>query len=319
MPLAALRVDAPGLLTTVQDGGRPGYQSQGVPVSGAMDPFALQVANLLVGNPRGEAALEITLLGPSLHVLRDCVVAVCGADLSPHLDGVPLPLWKSVGLRAGQALGFGAPRAGARAYLAVAGGFAVPLVLGSRSTFLRGRWGGSGGRALRAGDVLEIGEPARALSALTGRALSLSLVPAYPQEAVVRVLLGPQEDAFTPAGLATFLSAVYEVTHQSDRMGYRLAGPPIEHTPGRTEMLSEAVPLGAIQVPAGGQPLILMADRQTVGGYPKIATVISGDLPAVAQLAPGRRIAFRQTTLPEAQAFLLARERLLTLLEAALV
>ena len=315
MPTAALRVDRPGLLTTVQDLGRVGRQAEGMVVAGAMDPFALQVANLLAGNPRGEAALEITLLGPTLHVLSECVAAICGADLSARLDDEAVPLWKSVRLRPGQTLRFGPPRAGARAYLAVAGGFAVPLVMGSKSTFLRGALGGFGGRRLRTGDVLERGDPVRERP---GRGLPPAAVPVYPQEAMVQVILGPQENAFTPAGLGTFLSASYEVTPQSDRMGYRLAGPALEHGPGGADILSEATPMGAVQVPAEGRPLILMADRQTTGGYAKIATVISADLPCVAQLAPGNRISFRPASLADAHARLKAQERFLAHLERVL-
>ena len=315
MSVPLLRVERPGLLTTVQDLGRAGRQREGVPVSGAMDPFALQVANLLAGSPRGAAALEITLLGPRLHVLAGCVVALCGADLTARLDDDPLPLWKSVRLQPGQTLRFGTPRAGARAYLAVAGGLSVPEVLGSRSTFLRGGLGGFAGRALQSGDVLAgVGES----TGPVGWGLSPAAIPSYPREVTVSVLLGPQEDAFTAWGLDTFLSAVYEVTHESDRMGYRLSGPTIQHRPGGADILSEAVPLGVVQVPPSGQPLILMADRQTVGGYAKIATVISADISRVAQLAPGDKISFCPTSLADAHARLLAQERQLSLLESVL-
>lgn len=323
-------VQTPGLLSTLQDLGRRGRQHEGVPVCGAMDPFAMQVANLLAGNGRGAAVLEITLLGPCLQALGDTAIAVCGADLTAQLDGVPLPLWRTVPVRAGQTLRFGRRVAGARAYLAVAGGFHAPDVLGSRSTFLRAGIGGLAGRALRTGDVLEGTQletfgsrPATEVArgerdaAGTGRALAPSAVPQYPSTITVRVMLGPHEDHFTPQTLETFLAAEYALSPQSDRQGYRLVGPPLSCRPDRQgALLSEAAPWGGLQIPPDGQPILLMADRQTTGGYPLLAVACSADRSALAQLAPGDTVSFRQVSLEEAQDAAIVQERFLSLLRA---
>lgn len=310
-------IQSPGLLSTLQDLGRVGRLWEGMPAAGAMDPFAFQVANILVGNERGAAALEVTLMGPTLQVLDDMTISVCGADLTARVDDAPLPLWRTVLLRAGQTLRFGRRVAGARAYLAVAGGFHAPNVLGSKSTFLRAGIGGLDGRALRAGDVLEgIGTPDRFLRA--GRALAPSAVPDYSLPATVRIVPGPHDEAFTPAALATFLTSEYTLSAQSDRMGYRLSGPPLACRPERQGvLLSEAVPWGGVQVPPDGQPILLMVDRQTTGGYPLIAVVVSADHPALAQLAPGDTVSFRPVSLEEAQGAAVAQEHLLSLLMLA--
>lgn len=309
------RVQTPGLLSTLQDLGRVGYQHTGMPVAGAMDPFALQVANVLVGRERGAAALEVTLLGPTLEVLGDVTIAVCGADLSALLDDAPLPLWRTAELRAGQTLRWGRRVSGARVYLAVAGGFDVPTVLGSRSTCLRAGIGGFMGRALRAGDVLREAGPT---AAVPGRALAPSAAPRYSSAATVRVVLGPHEDAFAPQTFATFFASEYALSAQSDRMGYRLDGPPLPCLPtSQGALLSEAVPWGGIQIPPGGQPILLMADRQTTGGYPLIAVAATADRPVCAQLAPGDSVSFQPISLEEAQDADAAQERLLKLLGAA--
>ncbi len=314
MPTPVLRVETPGLLTTVQDLGRWGYQQEGMTPAGAMDPFALQVANLLVSNERSAAALEITMLGPALTFLSDTVVALCGADLSAQLDDMPVPLWKSYTVAAGQTLRFGKRRGGARVYLALAGGLDVPPVLGSRATFLRGKMGGLAGRALQAGDTLNTcGRPE---AGHAGQALRPTDIPIYQSAATVRIVLGPQDDAFSEQECMRFLTMSYTVTPQSDRMGYRLAGSPLRYRESYNgDLLSEAVPLGAIQVPPDGQPIILMADRQTTGGYPKIAAVISADFSRVAQLGPGDRISFQAVTLEEAQDLCIAQERQLRIWE----
>ena len=299
------QVESGGLLTTVQDGGRWAHQREGVPVSGAMDTFAASVANLLLGNTRTESVLEITLLGPTLLAITDTRIALCGADLSAHLDGEPVALWWTSRLYAGQRLTFGRRRAGARAYLAVAGGFAVPSVLGSRSTLLRAGWGGYKGRRLQAGDVLE-GFPAT--PALSERGLRAGDIPSYALPAYLSLLPGPHSSAFTQGGWETLLSGAYVLTPQSDRMGYRLDGPPIERTEAG-EVLSEAMPFGGLQVPPDGRPILLMADRQTTGGYPLIGTVISADLPRAGQLAPGDSVRFGAVTLEEAHERAIRQER----------
>ena len=296
--LPLFRVEQPGLLSTVQDGGRPGFQALGVPVGGAMDAWASAVANLLLGNSPGDATLEITLTGPHLSVLREASVAICGADLAPTLEGVPVPLWHTFPVRPGQTLRFGQRRAGARAYLAAAGGLAVPPVLGSRGTFLRGGWGGCGGRALRPGDILR----AYAAPLAPARGLRPVDIPRYPPDVRLRLVPGPHEALFDLEALRAFYAAPYTLTPQSDRMGYRLDGPGGQARLGGAATLpSEAVPMGAVQAPPGGPPLLLMADRQTTGGYPLLGVVISADLPRAAQLAPGNTVRFVPVSVEEAQ------------------
>jgi antagonist of KipI len=286
-----------GFFTTVQDLGRYGYQRYGVPVSGAMDPFAFRVANLLVGNSPSAAALEMTLTGPRLRFLCDTVIAVTGADIGAQLDGQPLPRWQPVAAGDGGVLEFGTARDGLRAYLAISGGIDVPVVLGSRSTFAGAGLGGFQGRALRAGDCLST--CAGSLDRVEGRSFTSDQVPAYGHDHAVRVMLGPQDDAFTPEGIDAFLSATYVVTPKSDRVGCRLEGPRIAHK-GSADIVSDGIPFGAIQVAGDGLPMILVADRGTTGGYTKVATVISADLPRVAQALPGDRISFRRVSLDEA-------------------
>ncbi len=290
-----------GLFTTVQDAGRVGFQRYGVPVSGAMDPFAFRAANLLVANPPDAACLEITLTGPEIVFDTGTLLAVTGADLSPRLDGRPIRLWRCVEARRGSCLTFGSRRDGVRAYLACAGGFDVPRVLGSRSTFTRSALGGLDGRALRSGDALPLGDTT--LGHATGRHIDRRLVPRYGTDHEVRVVAGPQDDAFTEAGMAAFLGGGYTVSPQSDRIGCRLQGPLIAHR-SSADIVSDGTAFGAVQVSGDGQPIVLMADRGTTGGYTKIATVISADLMRIAQAAPGDRVRFRAVTRAEAVAAL---------------
>lgn len=301
-----IEVLEPGLLTTVQDLGRYGYQRYGVPVSGALDPFALRIANLLVANDEQEAGLEMTLVGPHLLFLADAIIAIAGADLAPELNGHPVPMWRAIVAPRGSVLSFGGAREGVRSYLAIAGGLDVPPVLGSRSTHVRGRFGGLEGRPLRKGDRLH-GKALAAGSPLVGRVLPAELVPRYSHEHTIRVILGPQDDAFTERGIRTFLSAPYIVTPESDRMGYRLEGPRIEHKAG-ADIVSDGIPLGAIQVTGDGMPIVLLADRGTTGGYTKIATVISVDIPELAQAAPEDRVYFQAISIAEAHQLLKERE-----------
>ena len=300
--MEVIDVQEGGILTTVQDLGRYGYQRYGVPVAGASDQFALRVANVLAGNQERDAGLEITLVGPSLRFLADTVIAVTGGNLDPRLDDEPVVMWQAVAAPRGSCLSFGAARDGVRAYLAVAGGIDVPLVLGSRSTYIRSALGGLEGRALRPGDWLSAlgGGP---FTHLEGRHLPREQVPCYGHSHLLRVVLGPQEDAFTQEGIQTFLSAAYTLTHQSDRVGSRYQGPHIQHRRG-ADVVSDGVPFGAVQVAGDGLPIVLLADRGTTGGYTKIATVISADLAHAAQAAPGDTTSFRAVTLEEAhQAF----------------
>ncbi len=298
----ALEVLDGGLLTTVQDLGRYGYERLGVPVAGAMDPFALQAANILVGNRPGEAALEITLVGPTLRATESCLIAITGADLSPRLNGQEMPMWMAVFVRKGWLIEFGERKSGCRAYLAVAGGIDVPPIMGSKSTYLRGGVGGFEGRALKEGDLIPIGRPAYHLPSLAGNEFPADRIPEYSDAPEVCVILGPQDDHFTEEGIATFLSSEYKVSPASDRMGYRLQGPEIAHK-GPTGIISDGIALGSVQVPADRQPIVMMADRQTTGGYPKIATVISADIPLLAQCVPGAStVTFKAVTVEEAQA-----------------
>jgi KipI family sensor histidine kinase inhibitor len=295
-----------GLLTTVQDLGRFGFQRFGVPVSGAMDTWAIRAANRLVGNGDGAAALEITLVGPVLRFEADAVVAVCGAELSPELNGRPIRMERAVRVRGGDVLRFGDRRDGVRAVLAVAGGFAVPLVLGSRSTYLTSGFGGFHGRALRRGDRVPVGAVAPG-GFVARRAPPSPFRARGASELVVRVMLGPQDDAFTDAGCETFLGSVFRVSTKSDRVGCRFEGPRVAHRAG-ADIVSDATAFGSVQVSGDGQPIVLMADRGTTGGYTKIATVIAADLPLVGQAAPGTAVRFRAIDAEDAADASVARE-----------
>ncbi len=295
------RVTKPGFLTTIQDLGRFGYQRYGMPVSGAMDAFALRVANRLVGNPDNSAVVEFTIQGADLFFETPAVIALTGGDLSPAVDGARIPSWTTVTVSQGSALTFGRRKSGARAYLAVSGGLDVPVTLGSRSTHLRSRTGGLNGRALRRDDVIMCGPSLRQDGAVEGRALPEKILPPYSPNATLRVVLGPQDDYFHQEALDRLITSRYTVSPQSDRMGYRLTGHPLAHAVS-SECISDATPFGAIQVPANQQPILLMADRQTTGGYPKIGVVISADLPLAAQLLPGDTVCFSLVEAAEAQA-----------------
>ena len=305
--MPALRVEAPGLLTTVQDLGRLGYERFGVPPSGPLDEFALRAANALVGNGPEAAALELGLDGVQLTADADCLVAVTGAGqgLAVRINGRVRPLWTALYLRGRQTVEV-AKQPGGWAYLAVRGGVDVPLVMGSRATYLRGGFGGLAGRALREGDRLLVGPPPgrRDPAEMAGRRLPPEQRPAYPepgQAADVRVVLGPQRAHFTDETVARFLEAEYVVTPEADRMGCRLSGPAL--IPQPADLISEAMPVGAIQAPAGGAPIVMLADRPTTGGYPKIAVVARADVALVAQSPPGLgRLRFRAVPVAEAQA-----------------
>ncbi len=297
---------SPGLFTTVQDAGRFGFLESGISPAGVMDDFSFRAANLLVGNQPDKAVLEATLIGPSLRFQGKCLIAVTGGEAEIRLNENAFPLWQSVLVEAGDVLSFAPMRRGCRLYIAFAGGIAIPDDLGSKSTCCKAQIGGLHGRPLRTGDELPLAENANT-AVLAARA---ELVPDFPARVSLRVILGPQEDAFTPQGIQTFLSGDYTVTPVSDRMGYRLEGPQIEQSAG-ADIISDGIVMGAVQVPAGGQPIIMMADRQTTGGYTKIAAVITADLPLLAQARPGDTICFRAVSVEEAQKELLAyREKI---------
>ena len=298
-------VQHPGLLTTVQDTGRWGYQHLGVPVAGPMDVASHRLANLLVGNDDRAASLEVTLAGPELHFEESGVVAVTGAEFAAQLDGVDVPMHTSCFVRRGQTLAFGARTSGARGYVGVAGGIDVPPVLGSRATHMASGVGGLAGRALRMGDRLSTGEVGSATYA--GRSAS-PVIPLSADGARVRFVPGPNQDRFDDAELDRFEKTRFTITTESDRMGYRLEGSTLAVRDGG-ELISRAVVHGTVQVPPNGRPIVLMADRQTAGGYPSIVTVISADLPVVGQLSAGQWIEFTRCTQRQALEALEALER----------
>lgn len=295
----------PGPLTTVQDLGRPGHLRYGIPPSGPVDRYAFLLANRLLGNPDTAAALECTMLGPKLRMMRESVVAVTGAEMPVTVNGREVPRWTAVRVTGGDLVRVGPSRSGVRAYLAVAGGIDVPPVLGSRSTYLRGRLGGYQGRTLMRGDLLSADASQFSPAELEGRAVRPRAIPVYAGDAEVRVILGPQDDRFTRDGVAAFLGGPYEPAPESDRMGVRLKGPAITHTRGH-DIISDGVPLGGVQVTGEGQPIVLLVDRQSTGGYAKIATVCSVDVGRVGQIRSGQRLRFRSVSVGEAHAALRA-------------
>lgn len=305
----------PGLFTTVQDYGRWGYQAFGMPVAGAMDRYAFRLANILAGNADNAAVLEMTLRGGSFRFEQDCLVAVCGADMQGMLNGQKIRNWSSFWVTAGSELAFDYAVSGCRAYLAVHGGIDVPVVLGSRSTYTRAGVGGFQGRQLRAGDQLSVGRESRHPAA--PRHLPEQFVPQYGNHVQLRVLLGPQDDLFTAKGIDTLFTAVYTISSEADRMGYRLEGEKIEHS-GKPDIVSDALCQGAIQVPGHGMPIVMMADRQTTGGYAKIGTVIGPDLTKLAQAKPGDTVSFVRCNNEEAVAALRAEHQIYAQIQAAL-
>jgi len=286
-----IEVLKPGLFTTIQDQGRRGYQSYGVGIAGALDPFALSAANLLVGNQENAAALEITLQGPTLRFHRETIFALAGADLDPRLDGSPIPNWTCVLAPCGSTLSFKARKNGVRAYLAVTGGIDVPPVMESRSTYLLGRFGGLEGRPIKVQDQLPLSAPAENCHQWVGRVFPKDFLPPYQKNPTLRVVAGPFDEFFSEEGKEAFLSTPYTITPQSDRMGYRLQGTPISRQK-KGELITCGLANGSIQVPPNGQPILLLVDRQTIGGYPIIATMVHADLPLVAQSAPGDQFRF---------------------------
>lgn len=297
----------PGLLSTIQDEGRPGYLAFGVPLSGAIDAESYAVANVLAGNPGGAAAIEMTLLGGTFRFEEAAYVAIAGADMQATLDGARVSTGSAFPVPRGGQLAFSSALDGARTYLAVRGGIDVPPFLGSRSTYTRAAVGGVGGRALAAGDRLPVGP---STTPPPPRALRRDDLPRREGDLTLRVLLGPQDDRFTRDGLAAFLGSAYSVTNRNDRMGYRLEGPAIRHRDG-PDIVSDALLPGAVQVPGSGVPIVMMADAQTIGGYAKIACVIAADLPRLAQARRGDAVRFAPCRPAEAvRALRRARTRL---------
>ncbi len=305
--MTQIHVLAPGLLTTVQDLGREGFGPMGVSACGAADPVALRLGNRLVGNVESSAGLEMTLLGGTFIFPQGAVVAMTGSDFAATLDGAPVEMWTSVKVNPGQTLRLGHTLSGARCYLCVQGGIAVEPFLGSSSTHLLSGLGGFEGRALRKGDVIEIGAAA---GSFRKRSVTVAERERLTPSKVLRVTAGPQADWFPESSRQLFYASAYRVTEEANRMGIRLEGAPIAGN-FRGEMLSEGVALGAIQVPDGGLPIILFVDQQTTGGYPKIANVISADMSCLGQLRPRDEIRFELVGWDEARRLLREQETML--------
>ncbi|MBI4589723.1 MAG: biotin-dependent carboxyltransferase [Candidatus Rokubacteria bacterium] len=292
-----------GALTTVQDLGRPGYLRYGIPPSGPLDRASFLLANRLVGNADSAAALECTLMGPWLEMRGESVIAVTGADVPVTVNGREVPRWTSLPVSPGDVVKLGVARRGLRAYVAFRGGIDVPLALGSRATYLRGTLGGFQGRQFRDGDQMDLLPPAEGIEPVRARRVRPEMIPSWQDEVEVRVVLGPQAERFTRAGIDAFLGEPYEMTTDSDRMGARLQGPAITHSRGH-DLVSDGIPLGGIQVVGDGQPIILLVDRQSTGGYTKLATVCSFDIGKVGQTKPRQRLRFKSLTVPEAHTLL---------------
>lgn len=302
--MPSLLIHSAGLFTTVQDAGRYGYQRYGMPVAGAMDPFSLRLANMLVGNEPGAACLEATIVGPEIEFTDTTTVAVTGADMGLCINGITAAMNTTLTLRKGDMLSFTGLVSGCRSYISFAGGIDVPEVMGSRSTYLRAAVGGFEGRALRNGDVVQLG---KAHGKVKVKELPEGAIPLYESSQTIHIISGPEADRFEIEGLRSFLTAEYTVTDRSDRMGYRLDGEQIVHKPGGADIISAGLSAGTIQVPGDGKPIVLMADRQTTGGYARIANVITADLTLVAQMKPGDAMRFREVTLDHARELLRQR------------
>ncbi len=305
--MSSLLVENPGWLTTVQDLGRPGYGALGVSPSGAADPVALQLGNLLLGNARGAAALEMTLVGGRYFFPDGAVIALAGADFGATLNGQALEMWIPHAVRPGGTLELGLTRGGARCYLGIAGGIHVEHFLGSASTHLLSGLGGFAGRALRKGDVLQFAAPKQMIRR---KRISPRVLETLKPRKCLRVTRGPQADWFSEEAMHNFFAGTFRVSEDSDRLGLRLEGVSLALESPR-EMISEGVSLGAIQVTPSGQPLILFVEQQTAGGYPKIANVIGADLHCLGQLRPRDEITFAHISLEEARELWIAQQRLL--------
>lgn len=287
-----------GFLTTIQDMGRYGYQETGMSVSGVMDTRSAAIANILVGNRPEEAVMEITMMGPMIEFTESNFIALTGGDLGAKLSGKPMVRYEAVQVKPGDTLSFSGMFGGSRAYLAFAGGLDVPVVMGSKSTNLKSKVGGFQGRKLGAGDEIGFSAPKTWLPNRNKRKLEPEKYT--EKEHTLRVVMGPQDDCFTEKGIRTFLTETYTISNEYDRMGCRMEGPVIEHVNGG-DIITDGICFGAVQVPSHGNPIVMMADHQTTGGYTKIANVISVDLPKLAQCMPGHRIHFEKVEIEEAQ------------------
>lgn len=299
-----IKILKPGLLTSVQDLGRLGYQGYGMSVAGSMDHFSTRLANLLVGNNQGEAVLETTIIGPEIQFSCHEIISITGANMNPKINGAPVPMWTSLLLDPGDILSFSNSSSGIRSYIGFSSSLDLPLIMKSKSTYLRGNIGGFQGRKLAQGDRIPLGN--NPLSNY-GSYLPLKFTPTYKEINEIRLVLGPQDDYFSKENLDNFFKGEYTITPESDRMGYRLDGPKINHLDS-PDIISDGINFGAIQVPGNRLPIIMMADRQTTGGYAKIANVISPDLNILGQMKAGDRMTFKKLDIEEAQTIYLEYE-----------
>lgn len=295
-----LKVLKPGMLTTVQDLGRWGYQASGVPVAGAMDIPALRMGNAMLGNSDEAAALEVTLMGPELIVSDRGLVVFAGAELGFAINGFEVGSWRASVVREGDVISFKGVRSGCRGYLCASGGIDVPSVMGSRSTYVRASIGGFGGRPLRAGDRVKVGEPAPLMLRTEGFCLPRELRPDCDLTRPLMIVKGLQAEAFTEEGLATLFGSEYTISSESDRMGCRFEGAKIEHREQGADIVSDAIPLGAVQIPGHGLPIAMLADRQTTGGYTKVGVLSPLSIQALVQRVPGTKVRFAVASLEEA-------------------
>lgn len=321
----------PGLLTTIQDLGRSGYQKYGVIVSGAMDTYLARLSNIIVGNEEKEGVLEITMTGPSLELKKGTLFSIAGADLSPTINNISVPMGRPIYIKEDCILKFGANKTGSRSYLSVAGGFDIPILMNSKSTYLRAEIGGHEGRALKKNDVLKIGEKSIISSKIIDKLNDIRsegsfIAPGWyvkeynfnnSEESVIRVFEDRQFNKISEESIKKFFSLQFSIDTKSDRMGYRLKGPKIE-LKEKLEMISEEVSLGTIQIPPDGNPIILLADRQTAGGYPKIAHVVFADISKIVQLKPNDKLSFKKITLEEAEKLYFEKERYISDIKKAI-
>lgn len=310
-----IRIIKAGILTTIQDMGRYGYQETGMAVSGVMDTRSTSIANILVGNDENEGAIEVTMMGPTIEFTADNIIAVTGGDLSAKLDGTDFPRYQAVLVKAGQTLSFMAPKAGSRAYIAFAGGLDVPVVMGSKSTNLKSKIGGLDGRKLENGDEIGFTAPKTSLPNMEKRKVAVPDFSAKEHE--LRVVLGPQDDYFPQSSIDVFFNNEYTISNEYDRMGCRMQGPVIKHKIGG-DIITDGISFGAVQVPSHGNPIVMMADHQTTGGYTKIGNVISVDLPILAQCMPGHKIRFKSVAIEVAQYWYCREKKELNELKAEL-
>lgn len=313
----SVTIRQPGILTTIQDLGRYKAQKYGVIVGGAMDSVSLRLANMIVGNEQDEGALEVVLFGLSFEFNKETLIAITGGQLHPTIDGEPAPMWRPILVKKGSILKFQSGHSGSRAYVAFAGGMKVPKVLESKSTYVNAVIGGYKGRALKKDDVLQFGELSYISKGLIDKlkqstsndwSVNYRAFLNFKKHETIRILKGAEFDKFTEESIDSLLNEQYTLTTHADRMGYLLEGHPLKMTE-EFDLISEGVTFGTIQVPTSGQPIILMADRQTAGGYPKIAQVITADLPKLAQSLPMNQLSFEVVTLEEAEQALFEQEK----------